>query len=68
MGNHEFCEECHENDFHHGRPCDPVRVAVVKADKEFFAKIKATHHNDIKTKLDSLQIKYHYDGDCFTLY
>ncbi len=34
MGNHEFCEHCHENDFHIGRPCDPERLAKVKADKE----------------------------------
>lgn len=33
MGNHEFCVDCHENDFHIGRPCDPEKVAKVQAEK-----------------------------------
>lgn len=31
MGNHEFCTECGESDFHHGRPCDPVKKATYQA-------------------------------------
>jgi hypothetical protein len=23
MGNHEYCVDCGENDFHHGSPCNP---------------------------------------------
>jgi hypothetical protein len=30
MGNHEFCAQCEENDFHYGEPCDPKRVAAVQ--------------------------------------
>lgn len=25
--NHEYCEDCGQNDFHHGRPCDPILKA-----------------------------------------
>ena len=31
MGNHEYCEECGESDFHLGRKCYPKKVAKVKA-------------------------------------
>jgi len=31
MGNHEFCEECSESNFHYGRPCDPDRKAKYQA-------------------------------------
>jgi len=31
MGNHEFCEDCHANDFHNGRPCNPEAKAKVDA-------------------------------------
>jgi hypothetical protein len=35
MGNHEYCGNCGESDFHYGRPCDPARVAIREArDKE----------------------------------
>ncbi len=30
MGNHEFCTDCHESNFHYGRPCDPVKKASVE--------------------------------------
>jgi len=32
MGNHEYCMECGESDFHRGRPCDPKKL--VKKDRE----------------------------------
>lgn len=28
MGNHEYCTECGENDYHSGEPCDPKKKAV----------------------------------------
>lgn len=34
MGNHEYCVDCGENDFHYGRPCNPEKVAVVQAEKQ----------------------------------
>jgi hypothetical protein len=37
MGNHEFCEDCHENNFHRGRECDPVKKAKVDAEKQVHA-------------------------------
>lgn len=34
MSNHEFCEDCWANDFHLGRPCDPVRLAKTQEAKK----------------------------------
>lgn len=33
MGNHEYCTDCGANDFHHGRPCDPERLAKKKSEQ-----------------------------------
>jgi len=30
MGNHEYCVDCGESDFHYGRPCDPDKLAAEK--------------------------------------
>lgn len=27
MGNHEYCDECGEDDFHYGLPCNPEKKA-----------------------------------------
>jgi hypothetical protein len=34
MGNHEYCVDCGESDFHHHRPCNPKKVADRLAAKE----------------------------------
>jgi hypothetical protein len=34
MGNHEHCVDCGESSFHLDRPCDPVKVAEVKAEEK----------------------------------
>jgi hypothetical protein len=34
MGNHEFCTECHANDYHIGRSCNPEELAAVQAEKK----------------------------------
>jgi hypothetical protein len=31
VGNHEFCVECGESDFHRGEPCDPAVKAAYQA-------------------------------------
>ena len=33
MGNHEFCTECGESNFHHHRPCDPERKMRYEEEK-----------------------------------
>jgi hypothetical protein len=34
MGNHEFCPQCEQSDFHFGRPCDPKDLAEVAKRKQ----------------------------------
>ncbi|MES2213684.1 MAG: hypothetical protein V4473_02490 [Patescibacteria group bacterium] len=34
MGNHEYCEECGESNFHYNRPCDPERKAKYQREIE----------------------------------
>lgn len=43
MGNHEFCVDCEESDFHLGRPCDPVKFAAVRR-KSDEARIRLDKH------------------------
>lgn len=43
MGNHEYCVDCGESDFHYHRPCDPVKVA---------ARLKAKAEAEARTKLE----------------
>ena len=31
MGNHEYCVDCGESDFHYGRDCDPKKKAAMAA-------------------------------------
>lgn len=31
MGNHEFCPNCEQSDFHRGEPCLPQHVAEAEA-------------------------------------
>jgi hypothetical protein len=31
MGNHEWCVECEQSDFHRGRPCLPRHLAAARA-------------------------------------
>ena len=38
MGNHEWCTDCHEKNFHYGRPCDPAKRKVVQDAKAREAK------------------------------
>ena len=41
MGNHEFCEDCGESDFHLTRPCDPLKVKERKANQlEFLSDLQ----------------------------
>lgn len=70
MGNHEYCEDCGESDFHLHWPCDPVKLAKKKREEEDWeekkkdAKSKA---KDIVGKLlDSNGIKWTQDHDGYT--
>lgn len=49
MGNHEYCVECGENDYHYGQPCDPKKVAKMKreqADREHKQKAREKWESD----------------------
>lgn len=43
MGNHEYCMDCGASDFHHGRPCNPERLAA-----------EQTRQQEIKDRVKSL--------------
>lgn len=58
MGNHEYCEDCGESDFHHHRPCDPVKLAKKKQEKENQLIEKEIRIERMKVKLNSLGLKY----------
>lgn len=30
MGNHEYCVDCGESDYHHGSPCNPAKKAAMQ--------------------------------------
>lgn len=65
MGNHEFCEKCYENDFHWGRPCDPVKVAEVQSELEKIsklAKIRKERLLDIKELLNISGFESHFNA------
>lgn len=52
MGNHEYCENCVENNFHYGRPCDPKKVATIN-------KLKAAKKSE-EDKRVAIQIEVVY--------
>ena len=33
MGNHEYCPDCGESDFHYERPCNPIKKALMNRKK-----------------------------------
>jgi hypothetical protein len=66
MGNHEFCEFCHENDFHRGSPCNPVKKAAVDAHKAELAREKRVGMIELKKLQDRLAVEgypSHFDFD-----
>ena len=62
MGNHEYCEDCGENTFHHGSPCDPVKVAERKNRAAEAEARAATAVVRMRKKLDDCGIPYEMDG------
>jgi hypothetical protein len=54
MGNHEFCTECHESDFHYGRPCDPAKRAKVVAQEEAAEKQRKINEQKLRVLADWL--------------
>ena len=61
MGNHEFCPDCHENDFHLHRPCDPVKVARINAEKAEAERIRQEGVSLMEVALHKAGIKYKLD-------
>lgn len=55
MGNHEYCTECGEDDFHYGYPCDPIKKAAQQGRKR---KIELERNKRIrKLKADTPTLK-----------
>lgn len=74
MGNHEFCTECHENDFHYGRPCDPEKRAKVVAAEEAAEKARKVGAKNLQRLADWLyglgldvEIGGHYESEEITI-
>lgn len=66
MGNHEFCEDCHINNFHHGEPCDPTKKAIVELEKLERANRKKWQRErmeEICTNLKLQGLPAHFDRD-----
>lgn len=55
MGNHEFCEDCHENDFHLGRPCNPIKLAAIQEQERKNAQDHAVLISKAVTYLNKLR-------------
>jgi hypothetical protein len=73
MGNHEYCTDCGANDFHHGRPCDPDRLAKKKAKEDIQNKAQADALKRLvalKEQLESQGIKVQWDwhGEGLVIY
>lgn len=64
MGNHEYCEDCGENDFHNHRPCDPAKVAARKAAEKQVIERKVRGHiklEKLKKKLATEEFSSSFD-------
>lgn len=65
MGNHEYCIDCGENDFHLHRPCDPAKVAARKAEENRINKKRINGKIELKSlqkKLEKEGFKTYYDN------
>lgn len=60
MGNHEYCVNCGESDFHYGRKCNPKLVAqrIAKEKQEF---------EDHEARVDFVVEKLKHAGIPFTI-
>jgi hypothetical protein len=61
MGNHEYCEDCGENNFHNERPCNPEKVADRKAMQDRNDRILQANISRMKNALASAGIQYEMD-------
>lgn len=61
MGNHEWCPNCEESDFHYGSDCDPNKVAtrIAREKKQEAKKRMAVSY--MKAALDKAGIKFELD-------
>jgi hypothetical protein len=61
MGNHEWCSNCEESDFHNHRECDPVKVAQ-RIERERIQKERRDRLTlKMKQALDGAGIQYEMD-------
>lgn len=68
MGNHEYCTDCGANDFHHGQPCDPERLAKKKlkeaATRNFRAEaIKRLEALETQLQKQGIKVEWDYNHD-----
>lgn len=58
MGNHEWCVECEESDFHYGRDCNPIKKAKVAAKNAQQKRECMNRHNKLIAALDKGGFEY----------
>ena len=61
MGNHEYCVDCGESDFHWGKPCNPEKVAARQAIERRDAERKKLGVGKMIDILDKLKVQYQVD-------
>jgi hypothetical protein len=61
LGNHEYCCDCEESDFHHGRPCDPAKVGARVERERVAAERKKHAQGRMETRLRAADIGYEMD-------
>ena len=67
MGNHEYCAECGENDFHFGEPCDPEAKAKFQRELRRLKERKEKADSHARIFMKHLSMRYGldstFDGD-----
>lgn len=58
MGNHEFCLECGDSDFHYHRPCNPERKKVWQEK----ARWEEKREKEREEKLETLKVELDKKG------
>ena len=56
MGNHEYCELCGQNTFHHDQPCDPEKRKEILLDKLISKQLKLAAVEEARRTVNSIHI------------
>ncbi len=62
MGNHEYCVDCGESDFHLHRGCDPVKVARKQESERVRLEQKARCIDKMVERLNAAGIPFRLDN------